>query len=50
MAKVNLNREEMPRQEPAVRAKNFNEVAHGYTDEKAKAEAERCIQKKNATV
>ncbi|UCD08638.1 MAG: NADPH-dependent glutamate synthase [Dehalococcoidales bacterium] len=44
MAKVNLNREEMPRQEPAVRAKNFNEVALGYADDKAKAEAERCIQ------
>ena len=44
MAKVNLNREEMPRQEPAARAKNFNEVALGYSPEQAKAEADRCIQ------
>jgi glutamate synthase (NADPH) small chain len=44
MAKVNLNREEMPRQEPKVRAKNFNEVALGYSPEQAKAEADRCIQ------
>jgi len=34
----------MPRQEPEVRAKNFNEVALGYTAEQAQAEAERCIQ------
>ncbi|MBN2240857.1 MAG: NADPH-dependent glutamate synthase [Dehalococcoidales bacterium] len=44
MAKANLNREEMPRQEPLVRAKNFNEVALGYSPEQAQAEAERCIQ------
>ena len=34
----------MPRQEPRVRAKNFNEVALGYTPEMAKEEASRCIQ------
>jgi glutamate synthase (NADPH/NADH) small chain len=34
----------MPRQEPKVRAKNFNEVALGYTPEMAKEEASRCIQ------
>ena len=34
----------MPRQEPKVRAKNFNEVALGYTPEMALAEASRCIQ------
>jgi glutamate synthase (NADPH/NADH) small chain len=44
MAKVNLNREEMPRQEPEVRAKNYREVALGYSPEQAKAEADRCIQ------
>jgi len=44
MAKLNLNREEMPRQEPKVRGKNFNEVALGYSAEQAKAEASRCIQ------
>jgi glutamate synthase (NADPH/NADH) small chain len=34
----------MPRQEPAVRAKNFKEVALGYTPEMAAEEANRCIQ------
>jgi glutamate synthase (NADPH/NADH) small chain len=34
----------MPRQEPKVRAKNFNEVALGYTPEMAIEEATRCIQ------
>jgi len=37
-------RQEMPRQEPKIRAKNFNEVALGYTAEQAVAEAKRCIQ------
>ena len=44
MAKINLNRTPMPRQDPKVRARNFNEVALGYNAEQAKAEAERCIQ------
>ena len=44
MAKLNLNRVEMPRQEPKARAKNFNEVAQGYSSEQAKEEADRCIQ------
>lgn len=44
MAKLNLNREPMPRQEPKVRARNFNEVALGYNAKQAKAEADRCIQ------
>ncbi len=44
MAKINLNREPMPRQDPKSRAKNFNEVALGYSAEQAKAEASRCIQ------
>jgi len=44
MAKLNLNREPMPRQDPKVRGKNFNEVALGYSAEQAKAEASRCIQ------
>jgi len=34
----------MPRQDPKVRGKNFDEVALGYTTEQAKAEASRCIQ------
>ena len=44
MAKLNLNRVEMPRQKPEVRAKNYNEVALGYSLEQALEEAERCIQ------
>ena len=44
MPKLNLNREPMPRQDPKVRGKNFNEVALGYSAEQAKAEASRCIQ------
>ncbi len=42
--KLNLNRVSMPKQEPGVRAKNFNEVALGYTAEQAMEEAGRCIQ------
>ncbi|MFC1920231.1 NADPH-dependent glutamate synthase [Chloroflexota bacterium] len=44
MATLNLNRESMPLQEPEVRAKNFDEVALGYSPGKALAEASRCIQ------
>jgi glutamate synthase (NADPH) small chain len=44
MAKVNLNREPMSKQDPKTRAKNFNEVALGYSAEQAKAEASRCLQ------
>ncbi len=34
-------------QEPAVRAKNFDEVCLGYTEEEAVAEASRCLNCKN---
>lgn len=34
----------MPKQEPKVRCKNFNEVALGYNEEQALAEASRCLQ------
>jgi glutamate synthase (NADPH/NADH) small chain len=44
MAKLNLNREPMPKQAPEQRARNYNEVALGYTAEQALAEASRCIQ------
>jgi len=44
MAKLDLNRVAMPKQEPLDRAKNFNEVAYGYSEEQALAEANRCIQ------
>jgi len=43
-SKINLNRIDMPRQDPKVRAHNYNEVALGYTDEMAIQEATRCIQ------
>jgi len=42
--KLNLNRVSMPKQEPDVRARNFDEVATGYTLQMAKEEAGRCIQ------
>ncbi len=44
MPKLNLNRVSMPRQDPKVRGKNFNEVALGYSAEQALDEANRCIQ------
>ena len=44
MAKVNLNREPMPKQDSKIRRRNFNEVALGYSPEQAKAEAGRCLQ------
>ncbi len=43
-SKVDLNRVAMPRQDPKIRVKNFNEVALGYTEEMALKEASRCIQ------
>ncbi len=44
MPKLNLNREPMPRQDPKLRGRNFNEVALGYSLEQAQQEASRCIQ------
>ena len=44
MSKLDLNRVSMPKQKPEDRARNFNEVALGYTGENALAEASRCIQ------
>ncbi len=44
MAKLDLNRVPMLRQEPEVRARNFDEVALGYSAEQARTEADRCIQ------
>lgn len=37
----------MPEQEPLVRARNFDEVACGYTEEMAVNEATRCLNCKN---
>lgn len=44
MPKIDLNRVPMPKQEPHIRAKNFNEVALGYGWDEAKKEASRCLQ------
>lgn len=38
----------MPSQDPLLRARNFDEVALGYTEQAVVAEAERCLQCKNA--
>lgn len=37
----------MPEQEPAVRSRNFDEVALGYTEDMAREEAQRCLHCKN---
>ena len=43
-----LNKVPVREQEPAVRAKNFEEVCLGYNEEEAVAEAGRCLNCKNA--
>ncbi|HOC45507.1 MAG TPA: NADPH-dependent glutamate synthase [Syntrophorhabdaceae bacterium] len=43
-SKIDLNRRAMPHQSPKIRRNNFDEVALGYTEELAKAEASRCLQ------
>ena len=47
MANMSLKRNEMPTQEPLVRAHNFSEVALGYTEDMAIDEANRCLNCKN---
>jgi glutamate synthase (NADPH/NADH) small chain len=42
-SKVRKPRHEMPKQAPDIRSKNFEEVALGYTEDLAVAEATRCI-------
>ena len=44
---IEPKKQEMPTQDPLVRAGNFDEVATGYTYEMAKAEAARCLNCKN---
>ena len=46
-ANMTLTKTPMPAQDPHVRAKNFDEVATGYTEEMALAEAARCLACKN---
>lgn len=47
MANMQLEKHPMPAQDPKVRAKNFKEVALGYSEETAIAEAMRCLNCKN---
>jgi glutamate synthase (NADPH/NADH) small chain len=47
MANMSLTKNPMPSQEPEVRARNFDEVALGYTEEMALDEAARCLSCKN---
>ena len=44
---INPKKHEMPAQDPKVRAHNFEEVALGYEEAVALAEAERCLNCKN---
>ena len=44
---IDPKKHEMPSQDPQVRAHNFNEVALGYEEATALAEAARCINCKN---
>ena len=44
---INPKKHYMPTQNPQVRAHNFNEVALGYTEEIAIAEAQRCLRCKH---
>ena len=47
MANMTLVKTPMPEQDPQVRARNFKEVALGYTPEQAIEEANRCLNCKN---
>ena len=47
MANMALKRNEMPTQDPKVRARNFDEVALGYSEATAIDEANRCLNCKH---
>ncbi len=47
MANMTLTKTPMPEQDPKVRARNFEEVTLGYTEEMAINEANRCLGCKN---
>lgn len=47
MADMSLKKHEMALQAPEIRNRNFDEVALGYTEEEAVAEAGRCLDCKN---
>ncbi len=46
--RYNIPQQDMPEQDPAVRSRNVNEVATGYTETHARLEAMRCLQCKKA--
>ena len=48
MANMSATKLPMPEQDPAVRSRNFEEVAQGYTAEMAVEEAGRCLHCKNS--
>ena len=48
MPNMQMTKTPMPEQEPLVRARNFEEVARGYTEEMAINEAQRCLNCKNS--
>ena len=48
MANMSTTKLPMPEQDPAVRSRNFEEVAQGYTAEMAVEEAGRCLHCKNS--
>ena len=48
MPNMNPKKNPMPVQEPEVRARNFSEVALGYSEEAAVDEAQRCLNCKNS--
>ena len=47
MANMSMKKTPMPQQDAAVRARNFAEVALGYTEAMAREEAARCLNCKN---
>ncbi len=47
MPNMSMKKNPMPTQDPALRARNFDEVALGYTAEQAMDEAARCLNCKN---
>ena len=47
MANISSKKNEMPTQNAAARARNFNEVALGYSEAQALDEAARCLNCKN---
>ena len=47
MANMSMKKNDMPLLPPEIRAKSFEEVALGYSEELARLEAERCLNCKN---